>query len=648
MKHAILRLLWVLCLPLLVWSGVARADGHVPLARAFEAMRAGDWDGARAIASDAGSVAYDLIEWHRLRQGLGTAQEAQQFLDLNADWPGLSWLRRKSEPAFEEAPNADIIKFFTAELPQSAQGALIHAQALRAAGQDSAADAGIVLAWRTMAIGPQTHAKMLADHGALLAEHHTARMDMLLWEDWDKNIARMMPLVSEDWQKLAKARQGLRSRSDNVNALIAAVPDALRNDPGLAYERFVWRARKGLRDGAVEIALTASQSVKTLGEPEKWANRRRSIARDLMRDKEYDLAYRLASQHGLPEGSAYADLEWLSGYLSLQFLNKPSRALEHFKNHRDAVVTPISLGRAGYWIGRVYEALGNTADARASYEFGAEYQTSFYGLLAAEKVGVPFDQSLAGKVTPPDWREASFMGSSVFQAAVLALQAGELTVSERFFTHLTESLSPLEAAQLGQVAIDLNEPHIAVMIGKRAASAGVTLPAPYYALHDMAQNDYPIAMEFALAIARRESEFDPVVVSGAGARGLMQLMPGTAKEVSGDLGLDYAQAKLTSDWSYNAQLGSAYLAELYDQFNGNPVMMSAAYNAGPSRPIRWMELYGDPRQGARDIVDWIEHIPFRETRNYAMRVTESLPIYRARLGKDPLPQPFSKELVSTR
>ena len=151
------------------------------------------------------------------------------------------------------------------------------------------------------------------------------------------------------------------------------------------------------------------------------------------------------------------------------------------------MVTPISRGRAGYWIGRAYDVLGDKKAAKKAYADGAEYQSSFYGLLAAERAGVGFDQSLAGQAALPDWRTASFVGSSVFQAAVLALQAGELTLSERFFTHLTESLEPLEAAQLGQVAIDLNEPHIAVMIGKRAASDGVTIPAPYYALHDMAK-----------------------------------------------------------------------------------------------------------------------------------------------------------------
>jgi len=643
MKRFALLLFLNLCSPVLVF-----ADGHVPLVRAFEAMRAGDWTNARTIASDVSPIAYDLIEWHRLRAGKGTAEEAMLFLDLNPDWPGLEWLRKKSEPAMLDASNADILLFFKDDLPQTAQGALAHARALSAKGSVSSAEAGLVLAWQSMAIGPVTHERMLKEHGDLLKGHHNARLDMVLWNGWDSNTSRMLSLVDEDQQKLARARMGLRGRVKGIDALVASVPAALQNDPGLNYERFVWRSRKGLVEEAVDLALEASKSAKSLGEPEEWANRRRSLARQMMRNKDYKRAYALASQHHLSEGSSFADLEWLSGYISLRFLNDAKTALTHFKAHQGAVVTPISRGRAGYWIGRAHEALGNSAEAKASYANGAEYQSSFYGLLAAERAGLPFDNSLAGAVAPPDWRSASFMGSSVFQAAVLALQAGDLTLSERFFTHLTESLSPLEAAQLGQVAIDLNEPHIAVMIGKRAASAGVTIPAPYYAIHDMAKSQHPISTEFALAIARRESEFDPVVVSGAGARGLMQVMPATAKNVAGELGIDYAKEKLTSDWRYNAQLGTTYLARLNKQFGGNPVMMAAGYNAGPGRPVRWMELYGDPRDGSVDIVDWIEHIPFRETRNYAMRVTESLPIYRARLGNAPLPKPFSKELVQMR
>jgi soluble lytic murein transglycosylase len=224
-----------------------------------------------------------------------------------------------------------------------------------------------------------------------------------------------------------------------------------------------------------------------------------------------------------------------------------------------------------------------------------------------------------------------------------------LSVAERFWTHLAEQLIEDDAAMLGQAAIDMKQPHLAVMIGKRVAQRGITIAAPYYPLHPAIKLDLNMAPEMVLAIARRESEFDPVVQSHVGARGLMQLMPGTADDVARDLGISdlHTTDRLTADPDHNARLGSEYLSQMAKRFNGNVVMVSAAYNAGPTRPARWMDSYGDPREGDIDIVDWIEMIPFRETQNYVMRVTESLPVYRARLGKNPLPRPFTEELIGS-
>ena len=232
--------------------------------------------------------------------------------------------------------------------------------------------------------------------------------------------------------------------------------------------------------------------------------------------------------------------------------------------------------------------------------------------------------------------------NSDFRHGILLLYA-----AEQFARHLAEGLDRGGLGQLGNMAIDLGAPHLAVMLGKDAAQREITLPAAYYPLHPMAEMDLPVAKELALAIARRESEFDPYVASGAGALGLMQVMPGTASDVARELGIDHEAGRVRTDWPYNAKLGSAYLAGLAERFDGNIVMIAAGYNAGPGRPVKWMERVGDPRKGTIDIVDWIEQIPFRETRNYVMRVSESLPTYRARLGRTPLPVPFSQELMGS-
>ena len=432
-----------------------------------------------------------------------------------------------------------------------------------------------------------------------------------------------------------------------MDGLIARVPAALQTDPGLAHARFEWRIRKSRDEDAIELLLQRSTGAEALGEPSAWGNRRRTLARDRMRAGDPQLAYRIASSHYMVEGSDYSDLEWLSGYLALRFLDRPQLALEHFQHLKQAVDTPISLGRAGYWIGRAQEALGNAEGAQEAYAFGARYQTSFYGLLAAEKAGIAPYPELSGREGFAPWREAGYLESTVYQAAVLLLDAGEEDLAERFLTHLAESLDRTQIGQMGDMLAEMGRPHIQVMLGKRAAQAGIEVPGPYYALHPLADSPHPVPTELVLAIARRESEFNPGVVSGVGARGLMQVMPRTAKAVSGWLNEPFSLPGLLRDPAYNARLGAAYLARLSRQFDGNVVMMAAGYNAGPSRPTGWMQLYGDPRKGQIDVVDFIEFIPFRETQNYVMRVAESLPVYRARLGKDPLPVPFSQELIGS-
>lgn len=648
------RILSVLVFVLALIAHASFADQASRMAEAMQKARGSAWDDAAALLRKDTQVARDIIEWDRLRAGLGTYDEVMAFLARRPDWPGLKWLRRKNEGALIGLTPREVEAYFGTDAPQTAEGTLAHAAALIAEGKIGEAQANLVIAWRTLPMGAKVQTNYLRQHKDLLAPHHVARLDRLLWDRHHSSGPRMLPLVDEGHRALAEARLALQKLSKGVDTRIAAVPEELQQDAGLAHDRFEWRVRKRRTEDAKLLLLERSASAALLGEPDKWAKRRRDLARDEMRNGDPARAYQLASQHYLVDGSDFADLEWLSGYLALRYLGDPETAVTHFRRFRAAVFTPISLGRAGYWIGRALEAAGDADGAAKSYAEGARYQTSFYGLLAAERGGLPFDPALAKPPAPPPWREAAFTRSSVFEAGLLLLAADELTLAERFLTHLSESLDPAEVAQLGAAVEELGQPHLAVMIGKRAAQRGLVVPVPYYSLHPVGKMPLPMAPEMVLAIARRESEFDPIVISGAGARGLMQIMPATARKVAGDLGIlsQHSSDRLLTDWSYNAQLGASYLAELAGVLDGNVAMMAAGYNAGPGRPVRWMERYGDPRTddtsaGDAEIVDWIEHIPFNETRNYVMRVTESLPIYRARLGLPALPIPFSQELTGS-
>ena len=636
--------LMLICQSLPTLADTAPPQAPRPLSSAFDALSGGRWDVAADLARRDGPAAEALVEWYRLRAGHGSPLEVLEFLDTHADWPGLDYLRKQSEEALAEAPDDLILRFYDGYRPQTGLGSLSQASALLSVGRKGEAEANLVLAWRTLDLSTEEHNTFLARHAKLLEPHHAARLDMAQWRGL-RDVSLMLPLAEDEKRKTIEtarmidgARRGLDDRIDDL-------PDAQKADPHVAFALFNHYLERDRGDDALAVMLTQSRIKGGLGDPDRWAGWRRALARAQMRDDNPQTAYALAATHQLTEGSAYADLEWLSGYLALTYLNDAALARDHFQRFRAAVDTPISLGRAGYWIGRAQEALGDPEAAKMAYAQGAEHQTSFYGLLAAEKAGLPSDPALKGTNDFAAYESSELMQWPVTQAAIMALAAGRLNLAERFFTHIAETLDEDGLKQLASLLRDLDQSHLQVMVGKRAARRTLTLPGPYYALHPMTEMNLRAPMELALAIARRESEFDHRVSSRVGAEGLMQLMPGTASDMARDLGIEHDRSRVLSDWAYNARLGSAYLAYLADRFDGNIVMMSAGYNAGPTRPDRWIEKFGDPRRGEMDVVDWIEHIPFRETRNYVMRVAESLPVYRARLGRDPHPVPFSQELT---
>jgi soluble lytic murein transglycosylase len=623
----------------------ARADGAA-LRAALAAAAAGKWDAARAAARPAGEIAAEIVEWQRLRAGEGAWDDYGAFLARRPDWPGLPLLSEKGEAKIPEGADPDaVIGYFAGAPPATGAGLLRLAEAYRAKGLQGDAEAGLVAGWRTLLLTAAEQAALVDRYGDLLAPHHEARLDMLLWRGASANARAMLALVPPGRVRLAEARIALREQADGVDARVAAVPDALKDDPGLAFERFQWRARKGRNADAVALAQERSGSAEALGRPEAWASWRSSLARWAMREGRAREAYRLASRHYLTEGSDYADLEWLSGFIALRLLDDPQTALGHFRAFRIAVETPISLGRAGYWEGRALEALGDAEGAQLAYEFGAMNQTAFYGLLAAEKAGLPMDAVLAtGGPAFPDWRGAPFAGSSVLAAALALQKAGDRLLSTRFFLHLAEQIDATGLGQLSDLALELGEPYTALAIAKAAAERNVILPRAYFPLTDLSEIDHGVPAELVLAIARRESEFNPEVVSSAGARGLMQVMPGTAQDMAKVLGIGYDRARLTADAAYNARLGAAYLRELIEEFGPNWVLVAAGYNAGPGRPRAWIAERGHPGADAVDVIDWIEMIPFTETRNYVMRVTEGMVVYRARLAGETQPLRLGAEL----
>ncbi len=626
-------------------EGALRRMPPRPLTWAMQAGQAGNWALAAEIAPRDGPAAVVLIEWMRLRDGLGTPQEVQAFLSAHPDWPGLALLRLRNEASMANASPDEIIAFYDGEMPQTGTGVISLAAALRARGAATQADGIIVQAWQTMPLTERDETTLYDEQGDLLRIFNRDRMEMLFWEGEQEDLDRMRPRVSDrDWA-LTQARRLARVGAPGTAEAIAAMPVADRKDGALVYGRFKALVAVGKTEQARLLMRVQSRIPEGLGNPEAWAGERRNYVREELRRGDLKLAYDLAAHHQLSEGSAFADLEWLAGFIALRKLDQPRVALNHFLKLADGVETPISLGRAYYWMGRAYEALGEADHATAAYAEGGRYQSSYYGLLAAERGGVPFDASLGGQGDPVDWRVPEVTDSLLRQASALLMASGQPAQADMFLMQMADVESPEVLNRVGAMLEAKGDAHMQVMLGKRAASRGIVLPRHYYPLHPMAQLPLPVAPELALSIARRESEFAAGVSSGVGAGGLMQLMPATAKEVAQKLGIDdHDQEKLLGDWQHNATLGSAYLAQLAQRFSGNVVLMSIGYNAGPGRAGQWIDQFGDPRDPTVDIVDWVEGIPYSETRNYVQRVAESLPIYRARLGRDPLPVPFSAEL----
>ena len=619
-------------------------DGPRPLANAFVHMKTENWTEAERVAIKDGQAALDVVLWTKLRAGDGTPREVLDFLSRNKDWPGLPYLRKRSEPVFETAETAQILAFFGDSLPQTAQGALIYARALTRNGQTSKAELMIQNAWVDFSMDQKTQDVFVSQFGGVIKPLHETRLINLLWRDDHAGARAMVPLVSADLAALLQARIALRKKEGDVNALIDAVPAKLRDHPVLAHARFEWRMTSDFRESGISLLQESSKSAVLLGKPQAWVTYRERIIRDMLYDGQGNQAYEFAKNHHLTDGDDFAVLEWLAGYIALKYRNDAKAAISHFDRFLKSVEMPISLGRGYYWMGRAYDTLGQKDQAKAAYIKGAEHQTSYYGILAAEQAGIGFGPEFFEWSELPDWRTASFVNTSVFKAAILLLSADQLSLGERFLTHLAETMDDQEILQLTDFLEEAQRSHVLVMVGKRAANYGRNFPRPYFALHAMIGMPSRVPIELSLSIARRESEFDQSVVSPVGALGLMQVMPKTGAEMAGDIGIAFDQSRMTTDWRYNVELGNTYLTELGERFGGNPVLMSLAYNAGPSRAERWMERLGDPRKSGVDIIDWVEMIPFDETRNYVMRVTESLPIYRARLGKDPLPEPFSKML----
>lgn len=585
-------------------------------------------------------LARKIVSWYVLFQGgLGTEFEAiDAFIKRNPTWPRRGRLIARAEEALDiNAEPALIIGWFKDHAPETTPGKEKLGDALIRAGRK---DEGAVIVRDIWINGDFSKSHELSFYRKyreyLTKGDHRARADRLLWEGKYWPARRMIYRVDAKYQKLIEARIALGDMRGNVDRLLRIVPESLREDPGLAYERLRWRRKKDL-DSAYDIFKDLPENVPY---PERWWKERSVMARRLLQKGFVSDAYRVAAQHGLSPAHAaeHAEAEWLSGWIALRFLNEPKLAYDHFKRMYDEVSYPVSLSRGAYWAGRAMTALNNTAEAKKWYAVAAAHPTTYYGQLATAVVTPGKSLRLPPDPSVPDALRKKFDANELVRVVRMLASAGEEVRLYSFITQIaTLDDAPGWQILTARLARLSGRPDLAIRVAKNAlqdkghfvAGGYPTLVPPRLPPGKNAERpETPLT----LAVVRQESEYDSEAVSHAGARGLMQLMPATARSIAKSTGLTYSQYKLTADPDYNLMLGQSYLGGLIKDYNGYLPMAIAAYNAGPNRVRQWIKQSGDPRESDVDAIDWIELIPFTETRNYVQRVLENVQVYRLQLA----------------
>ena len=576
--------------------------------------------------------------------------DVDRFLDTHADWPSQSRIQRKAEKRLSSTTPPDVIlELFKTRDPVSGNGKLQLARAHFAKGNKDAAEIHLRDAWVNHTFSLKNERSILDNYANYLRpEDHIARVDHLLWRRSVTAARRVFSRLPSDERRKAEARAALLLAAKSGPALFDALPDNDRLDPGVLHAAVRYFRRSGEEPRAVQIAKLAPTSPEELRNASRWWDERQLLMRWGIREERFEDAYAMAAGHGLAPSTDFSEAEFNAGWIALRYLGAPDRAAVHFKALTASVESPISKARGFYWLGRAAEDENNKAKADDFYKRAAHHAYTYYGQLAAEKIGGDALNKLFTPIEKPTAQEiAAFNQRPLVKALRMLSDLNNIDHTFLVFSyHIDDQLeSAGEYRSLAMLAEKQRAPHIAVRAGKVAVRRNAFSPDVSYPLVFVPEEASSfVPPEVILGLSRQESEFNPRAYSSAGARGMMQLIPSTAKLTARKEGLKYSRSALLDDPIYNMTIGSAHLSHLLERYNGSYIMTFAAYNAGPHRVTRWVEEFGDPRTDNVDPVDWVEKIPFSETRNYVQRVLENTQIYRARLNIEAIPGKLSRDL----
>ena len=586
----------------------------------------------------------NLVSWLYLKErgNLATFNNYQKFIANNPDYPRIGRLRYMAEHKIilENTTPKSIINWFDGIEPLSGTGKIKLGEAYLKTKEIKLGTELIKSGWIKANLSKRDVRYYRKKFRKILTtSDHLKRADYLAWNNQYWDLKRMIPYLPKKEKLLYNARFILMTNSYGVDKAISDVPRELINDLGLQYNRLKWRTKRNRLEGSLEI-LRKFHGEETLVYPELWWKLRENIARDLIYEKKYSLAYEVASNHHLNEGPEYADAEWISGWLALSFLGESKVAINHFKNFYRNVGYPISLARGAFWLGLAHEKNNNLNEAKKYFKEGSKFSNTYYGQLAFNKINLGQDFKLSSEHKLSDGYEKEFNKNKLISHVRLLKEMDKTEFSKDILKHLAtldvEKGSEILAAKL---STEVGRFDYAIQISKQAS----------YEKRFINMFNYPVisipseingkkmpAQELLLAIIRQESEFDARANSHVGAQGLMQIMPGTAKLVARNLKTTYSKSLLKSDPSYNIKLGTYYFNSLLEDYDGVFPFAIGAYNAGPNRIKSWVKRYGDPNKGEINFIDWIELIRFKETRNYVQRVIENINVYKYTLNKNPI------------
>ena len=583
-------------------------------------------------------IATDTLRWlQSWRDTRVTLNDLTYVVHNLSDWPKMVTIKAKAErQLWDKEPSAqDTISWFRGTDPVSGEGRVALARAYFKLGRIEEGKQWLKLGWREARLTRDLQRSIYKSYKKhFTPQDHAARADYLIWlgRSHFNKVEGLLSLMPKGERALAVARMRVARNASGMDAAIRAVPTSLKTHPGLLYERAKWRRRKKTKEYALPVYLQSLDAPATIEGKKNFWIERKIMAYWAIKEGRFSDAYKLTLNHGLTSGSGFADAEFLAGWLALVKLNQPAKAIQHFEALRVGVSYPVSKSRASYWLARAHKA-ASLPDYLIHFAQAAEHVHTFYGQLAASELGQ--DPYI---FLPPETNGFTYQAEFEQDRRVQALRLFGETRREYYFNqmayHLDDEVDNVsKLTLLSQLSREYGYMKPSVRAAKQASRFGTFLTNSGYPKPEIfTALPSKFNKAFSMALSRQESEFNPEAVSPAKAYGLMQMINGTAKATARKHRLPYSKSRLTADPEYSAKLGSLHVNDLLERFDGSYIMTAAAYNAGPHRVTQWVRDYGDPRTGEVDPIDWIESIPFSETRNYIQRVLENLNVYRARLN----------------